>query len=256
MAVTAILPAHGANPKLGAVDADALPAGDFTGKLVTTPGTDRIFTVQVVYQQLQLKNPNQNYAGNAAAQNLIRQQAQLQREINQMRRSRNPGAQLAKIQRTSANMEAQALKAQLSMFKVVTAYQNVDFQAEELMKVRYMNPPKVYDDKGEPRKYTSAELKELKGASTNLPGYEGSLETLEKGQTVQVTLRQHKKPKPTSTANKDSDKDMDKEKEKEKDKDPDTTSQHRMQVQMVVILSEIQQGPRAAAIPEPSKKKN
>ena len=52
-----------------------------------------------------------------------------------------------------------------------------------------MNLPKVFDDEGKVKKYTEAELKELRGKKTNLPGYEGKVDDLKVGQTVKVTVK-------------------------------------------------------------------
>src|SRR5262245_30982579 len=39
------------------------------------------------------------------------------------------------------------------------------------VQVRVMQLPMQFDDKGKPRKYTSDEIKELRGANSKLPGY-------------------------------------------------------------------------------------
>jgi len=76
--------------------------------------------------------------------------------------------------------------------------QNIELEAAEDMKVRMANPPMEYDEKGRPKRYTSKELKELKGSSA-LPGYPGDFENLKTNQVVQVYLAKPKTaPKPAA----------------------------------------------------------
>jgi len=53
-----------------------------------------------------------------------------------------------------------------------------------------------YDDMGNPKTYTKAQLAELKGKDTTKPGYTAKLEDLQPGQEVVVYLT---KPKKTAT---------------------------------------------------------
>lgn len=58
-------------------------------------------------------------------------------------------------------------------------------------KVRVMKAPTKYDDKGNPQRYSSDELKKLKGDTTEeqrLVGYKSDLDNLHDGDLVQVTL--------------------------------------------------------------------
>jgi len=62
------------------------------------------------------------------------------------------------------------------------------------VKVRTKNPPVAYDDKGNKKKYTPKELKELKGDS-KLPGYTAGFEDLKTNQIVEITLVRKKSDK-------------------------------------------------------------
>jgi hypothetical protein len=63
------------------------------------------------------------------------------------------------------------------------------------VKVRVLQPPTRFDDKGRVRKHTSKELKELKGPE-NLPGYPSSLAAVKADQIAQVSVARKKgKPK-------------------------------------------------------------
>ena len=62
---------------------------------------------------------------------------------------------------------------------------DVEFETGDDTKYRVLYPPAAFDDKGNPKTYTKAELKELKGAE-NLPGYPAERDALHGGQTVVV----------------------------------------------------------------------
>jgi hypothetical protein len=215
-----------APPKTPPLDADKLAPGVFTGTLVSTPDADRLFTLNVTYQKLQLK-PGQNLGRtNGNLQRQYNRIVQLQNQMMNPGRRHNPVAVMQQLQNALAQFQIQMAQAEANLFQVVTATQKVDFHAEENVKVRTKELPEQIDDKGETKKYTKEELSQLKGKDKNLPGYESSLDALKIGQPVQVTLGVHKKPRPTSSADKD------------KDKDKDTSNEHKMQVKMIVILKD------------------
>jgi len=76
----------------------------------------------------------------------------------------------------------------------VNSKQNVKVMTLDDVKVRTKNPPVAYDDKGNKKKYTAKELKELKGDS-KLPGYSAGFEDLKTNQYVQVSLVRKKSDK-------------------------------------------------------------
>lgn len=74
---------------------------------------------------------------------------------------------------------------------VVTKAQDFDFTATEDIKVRVPNPPLQFDEKGRAKKYSSEELKQLKGddpSDQKLPGYKSDISNLKEGSIVQVFL--------------------------------------------------------------------
>jgi hypothetical protein len=181
-------------------DADKLLApGDFIGTLLSVPATDGSFTVKVEYHHLDLKDPK-------ALSNLANSNSklanQLQKEQNKLNSLQTQLAKAKKasditritnqITQQSNLMQQQVLQAQLSPnsnpFKLVTSTQDVEFHAQDSFKVRIPEPPQVFDDKGNIKKYTADELKELKGKDKTLPGYEGTPDSLLVGQKVKVTL--------------------------------------------------------------------
>lgn len=59
------------------------------------------------------------------------------------------------------------------------------------VKVRLLNLPREFDDKGRIKEYTEEELKQLKGADPgdqDLPGFKSAFAALRKGDVVQVSL--------------------------------------------------------------------
>jgi hypothetical protein len=252
-------------PGQPAVDSDSLTSGRFSGKLLSTPGTDGTFTLQVQYQVIQV-NPNARTS--PYLRNIQNELGQIQRQEMQMMRSRNPQAQLNRINQLVMRIQQQQAQATRNLYKVVSATKNVDFHATDDVKVRYMQLPPLYDDKGNIRRYTRQELKDLKGKDTSLPGYEGSLSNLQVNQVVQVTLAPKKAPPKNSSSstlsskNPDLDKDLLKDAEKGKDQGKGTkdtnkdagkasANDHKMFVQTIVILSD----PDISSSPPPRKNK-
>jgi FtsZ-interacting cell division protein ZipA len=84
-------------------------------------------------------------------------------------------------------------------------WQKVDLTAADDIKVRVPRPPAAFDDKGNPKKYSSKELRELKGPG-NLPGFIGEFSDLRPNQVVQVTVAKKKEAaKPYRPKGKDKD---------------------------------------------------
>jgi hypothetical protein len=220
--------ADAADPKKD-VDADKLTPGEFTGKLVSVPGSDGAFTLEVQYERVELKDPNAlARTENKEVQQSVREEREIARIQSDMARSRNPRdyvRHLQDLQNAMARFQAQAaqqgLRPQDSPFKAVADKKDVDFHAADDVKVRTADLPVKFDEKGDIKKYTAAELKDLKGKDPALPGYEAKAEDLKVGQTVKVTLARRKADK----------KDDDKEKAKDEPK---------MEVTLIVIEAEAQ----------------
>ncbi len=247
-------------PASGTMDADKLSPGVFTGTVVSVPDTDRMFTVNVSYQKIQLK----------PGQNLGRANQTLQREYNRIMqlqaqamrppgRGHNPMRAMQQLQGAVMQFQNNMARTQANMFQVVNATQKVDFQVDEKVKVRVKDLPEQFDDKGNIKKYTKEELIELKGKDKNLPGYESSIDAIKPGQILQVALVVHKKPKPLSTSSSSSSKDISTEKGKDKDavkeapKPAEEASvEHRLQVVTIMIVKD---SASSAASTNPGKNK-
>jgi hypothetical protein len=72
--------------------------------------------------------------------------------------------------------------------RLTPQWQDFEFDVEDDVAIRRQQPLPAYDDKGEPRKYTTAELKELKGPDASVPGYPADFTDLKPGRTVTVHL--------------------------------------------------------------------
>jgi serine/threonine protein kinase/Leucine-rich repeat (LRR) protein len=77
---------------------------------------------------------------------------------------------------------------QAQVYQVTARDRKLDLKLDDDVKVRTIKLPPAYDEKGSVRKRTPAELKELKGPDTRLPGYTSGREYLSAGQVVQVHL--------------------------------------------------------------------
>jgi hypothetical protein len=249
------------------VDADKLPPGKFIGTLLSTPDSERMFTLKVTYKDVQF-NPNGakgvriNHNGlqqamrnmqhaqqqmaraqghHHAIHNMMQmQQAFMQMQQQQAHYMQQQQAAMVRLQQAELRAMQQQMQAIQRMYKVVDATKNVDFQSEEAVKVRTMVLPEQFDDKGNIKKYTAAELRQMKGKDVNLPGYESSVEALKPGQVVQVYLGYHRKAAPAKLTTAADNKDAPKDAEKPAPKDPvaDPTTEHKMQVKIIVILQD------------------
>jgi hypothetical protein len=167
--------------------------GEVTGML-TGLGEDRTVTVKVTYRYME---PNASAFQNQA--NLARRQFDIMRNPNPFERQR----QMAQLQVDIANN-------QRNLYTAKEVSKDVAFRPADGMKIRTNDPPLAFDDKGNPRKYTEKELKEMKGEG-NLPGYQTDWDQLRTGQYVTITAARKKEAVGATKS-----KELDKEKELEK----------------------------------------
>ena len=206
-------PAQDASAKDYQALADAHTA---TGKLVSVGGSDKSINFRIEYQVLEPR-PNADKGGGQNLEHLLREQRQLMR-------TQNPFLRAMRLQRFQADVLSKETRAIEKAFKVTTEHKDFDLASTPDVAVRYLELPTEYDDKGNPKKYTAAELKELKGKDPSLPGYTANFDQLAPGQTVKVTLA---KPKPA------------------KDKDA-AADDKKPQVSMIVIVAEAPQSDKPA----------
>ena len=87
-------------------------------------------------------------------------------------------------------------------------------------KVRLSDPPENFDEKGNVKRYTKAQLQKLKGddpAEKKLPGYKSDFSEVKVGDVIQVTVSVAKKAAAAKPAKKAAKKDADADKDKDKD---------------------------------------
>jgi hypothetical protein len=242
------------DPKQTPVDSDKLPAGDYTGKLLTAPGTDGTFTLQVETKRTEPKNPGKLTEKETQLQLKIQQSqakiAQHQAQIIAARTAKDAAHHQAQLQQELAHLQNLMAQSQLKPgdLKEVTDTQVYEMKLTDGADVRYMNLPTVFDDEGKPKKYTDKEKQELRGKKTNLPGYEGKVDDLKAGQTVKVTqTRVYPKAPPKDDAKKDDPKKDDAKKDDPKNDPPakdapkdadDKPAEKKMQVKLIVILED------------------
>jgi len=199
-------------------------AGEITGVLKSEGGSQKYITLSVTISYMQ-PNP-------AAATQAMQQQRQMMQYQQQLMQARS----WQQKQQIYYQMAASMQQGQQSPFTVQRMSRDIDFQAADDMKVRCMFPPPAFDEKGNFKKYTPKELKELKGDS-NLPGYEAAMDALKPGQTVKVYLAKAGPAKP-KVKEKLTPKEAKEAKEKAKEKEKDALEDDKPAIKLIVIISE------------------
>jgi hypothetical protein len=240
------------------VDSDKLQPGDLTGKLRTLPTTAGDFTLRSETQQIDPKSVKPVKSNNPALQQYYRDQQHLldlQARLQSARTQQEQLRLLQQIQQAATQMQLhqndQAIRAALAAekaaenLKYITTYQDVDLHMGPDVKVRFAEPPQAFDEKGNVKVYTKEELEQLKGKDKKLPGYEGSLDKLQVGMKVKVTLVRAPKKDPPKDAPKDAPaKDApakeaaakDAPKPDEKKADADMPPDHKILVSMIYVI--------------------
>ena len=154
----------------------------FPGKLKEMDAnSQKNFTVEV---QIPVPNPD-------GQRNLFNAQQNWQRRQFDISRNRNRAQAAQQMQQLQFDIAREMPKLQAGLVKMEP--KDVKLQAAENMRVRTVNLPLDYDEKGNVKKYTKKELEELRGPEKNLPGYKAEFEALRAGQYVQVFLAKNEK---------------------------------------------------------------
>ncbi|HVS38073.1 MAG TPA: hypothetical protein VMS17_21120 [Gemmataceae bacterium] len=184
------------------LDGDILPPGQFAGTLTTVPGTGGSFTMKAEFDHVQLK-PGAGLGENRDVRDLIRDQERVERTQAEIAAARNRG-EYNRLMRQLAgeleHLELQTARVQLREsgdYMIRKDFKDIDFHTSDDVKVRILNPPVQFDDKGNAKQYTPDELKAMKGKDADLPGYESTLDHLKVGDAIKVTLST---PKPAKDA--------------------------------------------------------
>ena len=169
--------------------------GQLVGKVVEVNETKKSIRLQVAYE---VAKPNVGE---------IQALANCQGQLAQAMYRRPPDYnQIANLQQQMAQHSAR-------LQTVERKTQDVEVTGADDVKVRLAEPPPAFDDKGNVKKRTSKELKELKGDPKDpdykLPGYPGVFSDLRTDQIVKVNLIKKKDaPKPAGPKPKDADVDL------------------------------------------------
>ncbi len=194
-----------------------IPLGQVAGVLThMSSGDSGEYTIKVKSQVIEANPQGQaDYARHQ--EDLLKRQVKIMQTTNPVDR-----------QKQMIELIKEAQKAPGELFKVREVSQDVKVVPADDMKIRLANPPPAFDDKGFPKQYTTAELKELRGTE-NLPGYTGALDDIKPNQIVLVVLA--RKP-PKADAKPDAPKDRD------KDKSLVGANENPILVRMIVILGD------------------
>jgi hypothetical protein len=167
--------------KKDVVNKDSMKAGELVGKLTNVDETKKAIRLQVTIEYTELNGGEANALAQEERNLAI---AQAKRDVNGIvSAERNIAIHTAKL------------------YDVKQKTKDLDLQTIDDVKVRLTNPPPQYDAKGNIKKPTAAELKELKGPDTSLPGYQAEFANLHNEQYVKITLvkkkdaPKHPKPK-------------------------------------------------------------
>jgi hypothetical protein len=195
-------PALAADPKKDADKDDKKPEGEklvslgkVAGVLTGTGGSEADYTIRVTLQVVQ-PNVQAQVDYLKKQQQLVQRQTQILRDPNPVRRQQ----QMVQLMRDAQQVPQ-------NLFTVKEVQQDVRAVPADDMKVRLLQPPDAFDEKGHIKKYTLKELKELKGPE-NLPGFTGTLDDVKANQIV-VAYLARKPAKPAKEGDKPLGKDKD-----------------------------------------------
>jgi hypothetical protein len=154
--------------------------GAVSGVVQNVPGEDGVLKIKVTLRYLE---PNVQAEANLVReeQNLMARQAAALQIRNPIQRQQ----EFLRIYQAAQNLGRE------NLFTLKGVQKDLEFEAVDETKYRATAPPIAFDDKGEPKKYTREELKELKGTD-HLPGYAVERASLHSGQAVVVTAARRK----------------------------------------------------------------
>jgi hypothetical protein len=156
-------------------------AGQLVGKILSVDASKKVLRVQVNFEVPKINQGEANALAQAQA-NLLK----------------------ARTVQDRANAQLDIAKHQANLVTYEKKHQDVELHTAEEFKVRVANPPTQFDEKGQVKKYTQKELKELKG-DPKLPGYPGEFSDLHNDQMISVTLVKKKDASKPKAGGKDAD---------------------------------------------------
>jgi hypothetical protein len=151
---------------------------ELVGRLQIDGNSQKDFTLHVTQK---IMEPDYG-----AQQQFAQQQMQLQQQQVRIATARNLQERQQAMQQYYNTMN-QLAQTQQRLFRPKDLNFDVQLRFGENTKVRLLQPPIDYDEKGNLKRYTNKELQELRGKE-NLPGYTAEADALRSGQTVKVYL--------------------------------------------------------------------
>jgi hypothetical protein len=170
-----------------------VPIGTLVGVVQDTGDSTGQFVVRVILRHLEA-NPS-------AHEEYIRQQEKILRRQDAILKSPDIAQRSAQMQQLYQEIVG-LLEREANLFKVKEVEQDVELKLAEDVKVRTAVPAKAYDDKGNIKRYTAKELRELRGKQ-NLPGYAAEVGDLQVGQRVAVKVAVRRRNPPPKKPGKD-----------------------------------------------------
>jgi hypothetical protein len=167
------------------------------------------------------------------------QQEYAQRQQQLLERQRailaNPNPQQRYQQMEQLQRDASALMAkQKDLFHVRHREQDVELVLAEEVKVRLARLPQAFDDKGNPKRYTPKEMKDLRGPE-KLPGFAAERGDLQVGQTVLVQVAVRLQAAPAKGADDGARLETQKDKPTDSQKDKPPSEQSKLLAVLIVI---------------------
>lgn len=167
------------------------------GEIVSVDPSSMTVTLRIEFPHTE-RNPNFNpsRAGQGNRQ-LMQQYNQLNRLQMQIMRERNPFRRQQEMQRLMVQMQRLQMTQARSTkgdpknqpFRVVTTKKDYELPLTEKIVTRKTFMPFEYDDMGNVKKYSPAELAKLKGKDSSKPGYESKLDEIVPGMGATLYLR-------------------------------------------------------------------
>ncbi len=166
-----------------------VPVGVVAGVVQDAGATSGNLTLKVTLRYLE-PNPQAEAAYVRRYQELFARQQRILANHNFVQQQQ----QLAQLLHDAEGL----LASQKDLVRVKEVQQNVELPLADEVKVRALVPPQAFDDKGNIKRYTAKELKELRGPE-NLPGFPAEMSDVQAGRTVLVKLMVRKKAPPRKT---------------------------------------------------------
>jgi hypothetical protein len=152
-----------------------ISSGLLLGRVTAVDADARMLTIQVPLRYL------------VANDDAVAQQVDLRQQLVDALQIEDAEERAQRVQ----EVQAALLANEANLVRVEETTLEVPIRAADDLKVRLAKLPPAFDDKGNPRKYTPQELKDLKGPGA-VAGYTAAFSDLKEGQIVRVSVARKK----------------------------------------------------------------